>query len=354
MSGFTIIDSIDRCQWGRFVEEHPKGSVFHTPQMHSVFSQTKNHYPFALAAIDRSGDILALLVSVRVQTLPDPLGSLSSRSIFYAEPLCREDDDGVAALAAIVEEHDRYMRSKVLFSEVRPLYAAGAEGEALAKCDYQLEGYLNYVTDLRRSPNELWQQMSKSCRANIRRGSKRGLTVEELTDARGIDVLYEFLKTTYERAKVPLADKSLFSAAFSTLHPENMIKIFAARYEGEIVATDAILTYKKMLYAWYGGSRRISAFSPFECLTWHEIEWGKQNGYELYDFGGAGWPHEPYGVREFKAKFGGDLVNFGRYRKVYFPWKFTLADRAYKVAKGLISPRSEPTSRAKSEVGLQR
>jgi serine/alanine adding enzyme len=78
---------------------------------------------------------------------------------------------------------------------------------------------------------------------------------------------------------------------------------------------------------------RVKSIYPAECITWHRIDWGRGHGFAHYDFGGAGSPHKRYGVRDFKAKFGGQLVNFGRYRKVYSPWKLALAERAYEVLR---------------------
>ena len=37
-------------------------------------------------------------------------------------------------------------------------------------------------------------------------------------------------------------------------------------------------------------------------------------------FGGAGKPDKPYGVRDYKLKFGGQLVNWGRFEKVHKPF----------------------------------
>ena len=56
----------------------------------------------------------------------------------------------------------------------------------------------------------------------------------------------------------------------------------------------------------------------------------------------AGWPDKPYGVREFKAKFGGSLVHYGRYRKVYSRWKMALAERAYEFRSSILRRVSRP------------
>ncbi len=62
-------------------------------------------------------------------------------------------------------------------------------------------------------------------------------------------------------------------------------------------------------------------------------------GYATYDLGGAGWANEPYGVRDFKAKFRGELVSYGRYRKVYSPLKLTLAEEGYASLRKWVNPQ---------------
>jgi CelD/BcsL family acetyltransferase involved in cellulose biosynthesis len=325
--------------WDRFVDEHEKGSVFHTSHMVRVFQDAKGHTVLPLAAMDWSGEIIALLVAVRVQTLRSPLGGISSRSILYAEPLCRDEPVAIEALASLVASHDRMMRRQVVFSEVRPLFAAGAEKIALERCGYEFRDYLNYTIDLTPPLDELWTKMRKSARRGVRQCQRHGFHMQEVGGPEGIKLLYHFLKLSYGNSRVPLADRSLFDEAFKRLHPLGMLKLFATCDGDKPVAMDSLLVFKGRAFAWYGGLVRLTGVSPFDYLQWYEIAWAQQNGCTLYDFGGAGWPDEPYGVREYKAKFGGELVSFGRYRKVYSPWKMKLAERAYQLGRTVISPK---------------
>ena len=267
-----MVDTLDQELWGNFVYEHPKGSIFHTESMVRVFGAAQNHYPLFLAALDKAGEVLALLVSVRVQTLPNPLGPVSSRSIFYAEPLCRQDAQGTKALTALLAEHDAEMRNKVLFAEVRPLRAAGMEKMALARRGYEYRGYLNLLTDLRRPIEELWQGMRRQCRGNIRSSRKRGVRVSDFTSETGVDVLYPLLQLSYGHAKVPMADRSLFASAFRVLQPRGMLKMFVAYYNEIPIGADVLLLYREYVYDWCRGQGRIKGIYPGECLVWHQIE----------------------------------------------------------------------------------
>ena len=99
---------------------------------------------------------------------------------------------------------------------------------------------------------------------------------------------------------------------------------------GEYVAASAELLYKHTIYGWYSGmDRRYDSYIPNELLMWRVLTWGAENGYRVYDFGGAGKPGEAYGVRDFKAKFGGQLVCYGRNTLVHSPLRFKVTQAGY-------------------------
>ncbi len=343
-TSWQVIDLLsdwDRIQpaWDEFVLRHPRGSVFHASAMVEVFDAAKGHTPLALAAVTDAGEILSLLVAVRVQTLPNVFGSVSSRSVWYAEPLCSDTPESVDSLRGLIEEHDRLFQRRALFAEVRPLQASGLERTELEHCGYQYLDYLNFILDTTQPLDEIWSRVHDSARSYVRKCERRGYEMRLFDSPEYVDVLYGFLRRTYGRAGVPLADRSLFEAAYKILKPRNMIE-FVIVYDGEKpVAADTMLLFNKHVFAWYGGSERIPGLSPAAYLQWREIVWSCEHGFERYDFGGAGWPNVPYGVRDFKASFGGELVSYGRYRKVYSRWKMALAERAYALGRNVISPK---------------
>jgi lipid II:glycine glycyltransferase (peptidoglycan interpeptide bridge formation enzyme) len=70
---------------------------------------------------------------------------------------------------------------------------------------------------------------------------------------------------------------------------------------------------------------------------WHILEWGAKNGYRVYDFGGAGRSDEEYGVRDFKAKFGGELVSFGRNAHIHSSTRLAISKAGYEAYRTLLS-----------------
>ena len=70
---------------------------------------------------------------------------------------------------------------------------------------------------------------------------------------------------------------------------------------------------------------------PNDLIPWEVFLWGKEHGFELFDFGGAGKPNKPYSVRDYKLKFGGELVNYGRFEKVHKPLLMEMGKTGLKI-----------------------
>jgi len=79
--------------------------------------------------------------------------------------------------------------------------------------------------------------------------------------------------------------------------------------------------------------REFSAYRTNDLLVWHALEFGSQNRFRIFDFGGGGKPDEEYGVRDFKAKFGGTLVNYGRHMKIHSPLRLKLSREGYQLMR---------------------
>lgn len=334
----TIVNSLSEKAWREFVDRHPQGNIFHTPEMFQVFARAKGHHPVLRAAVGENGQILALLLPVQVALKEGLLHRLTSRSISYGSVLCAPDPTGREALAALLRAYIQEAGREVLFTELRNLSDQSAIQPVLHQCGFVYQEHLDYLIDLNCSPAQVLQNIGPRTRKHIRHALRKGnVVVEQVTDRNQMTDWYELVGKTYEAARVPLADRSLFEAAFDILHPRGMIRFWLARIGVAYAAASAELVYKDMIYGWYGGLDRAYAEDlPGELLMWHILEWGAKAEYKTYDFGGAGKPGEEYGVRDFKAKFGGRLVCYGRNVQVPSPWLLRSSEVAYGLYRRLL------------------
>lgn len=317
--------------WGKFINNHPQGNIFQTPEMAEVYKRTKNYEPISLAIVDVSSDeILAVMLAVILKE-NDMLGYFSSRSIIQGGPLYIKNEKGLAAVSLLMEEYNRIAEKKALYSEIRPVYDM-SELSALNSFGYKFEDHLNFLISINMSKEDICKQIHKSMKKNIKKAYKNGVTVEEINNRDQIDTYYDFLKEVYHKAKVPLADISFFESIYDVLVPKGMAKFHLAKHENTYIGGRLSLFYKDRIYAdSVGVPVKYRHLYPNALLNYHVMVYGSENGYSIFDFGGAGKPNKEYGAREFKSQFGGEMVNYGRYKKVHSVLKLKIAEKGYNL-----------------------
>jgi serine/alanine adding enzyme len=326
----SIVHTVPEDEWRGFVEAHPQGNIFHTPEMFQVFSRAERHRPSLWAAVDGGGRVLALLLPVQVSLLNGLSRHFTTRAVVYGSVLCVPDGVGREALALLLRAYKREVKGHPLFTELRNLSDLNGIQPILQDTGFVYEEHLNYLVDLHRPVEEIWSSVHGNVRTNVRKARRMGVVVEEVTSLDKLPVACAVLARVYEHIHVPLAPYSLFEAAFGILYPRRMIKVFVARAEDTCIGTAIRLLYKGVIYAWYAGAiRDYASYKANDLLNWHVLEWGAQNGFGCFDFGGAGKPDEDYGPRRFKAKFGGEMVEFGRNTCVHSDWRLQLSQVGY-------------------------
>ena len=332
-----VVQSTDENIWRQFVEKHPDGNIFHTPEMFEVFQRAEGFHPSFWGVTDKNNQLLALLLPVHITLMEGILKNLTTRSVAFGSVLASPGSTGGEALRLLLNTYKESSRSASLFTELRNLENLDWMQDVLIECGFVFEEHLNYLINLDRSSDELLNSLGKRTRKRIRRLQRNGeVVVKEINNFEQIGSFYDLLVKSYSFAQVPLADRSLFEAAYELLNNKGMVRFYLAWVGNDIVAGSAELLYKDTIYGWYGGvDRNFSTYSPNELLMWYILNWGAENGFDVYDFGGAGKPDKEYGVRDFKAKFGGELVGFGRNTLVHSQTRLAISKFGYEIYRRL-------------------
>jgi lipid II:glycine glycyltransferase (peptidoglycan interpeptide bridge formation enzyme) len=306
------------------------GNIFQTMALFRVYQETKKYSPINVAVVDpRSQEIQGVMIGVVIREMNGFLGNFSARSIVQGGPLVASTSNK-DVIVELVSKYDSLVSHSALYTEIRNI--CDVQGELNCIDNYTYIDHLNFLINLNQPEEDLWSQIHKSRRKNINRAEKAGVVVEEIVNPDKLPIFYKLLVETYKNVKVPLVDVSLFESAFQHLVPKGLVKFFLARHGDDYIGARAVLLYKDGIYDWYAGAAVDTlSFYPNECLVWHILKWGIKNNYSVFDFGGAGEPNKPYGPREFKRRFGGELVNYGRNSRKYSPVKIKIAEFGFKL-----------------------
>lgn len=332
-----IARELDPGLWREFLHNNPRASIFHTPEMFEVFTRAKGHEPGLWVALDPDDCPIALFTPVRIALLGRPAGSLVSRAVAFGGVVCAGDATGRAALDLVLRAYEQTRSASVLFTELRNTTPVDCLLPTLDTHGYQHEDHLNFLIDLTQSETALWGNIRSNARRNVRKAETMGVTVDEVTDPAELAPIYLVLKAVYKRLQVPLPDISLFQSAFDVLYPRDMMRVLVARIDDALIGALTLLIHQGMMTYWYTGTlREFSAHRPADLLVWHALKLGATSGCRLFDFGGGGRPDEEYGVRDFKAKFGGELVDLGRNTCVHAPLRLRIAVAGYELSRHFI------------------
>lgn len=315
MQVITDANLVDKKKWSDFVENHAQGNIFQTPEMYDLYLKTDLHDPIVIFAV-KADCIKGLLLAVIQKEFDGWIGKLTSRSIIWGGPLV--NDPGTADL--LLFEYNKLIKRKAIYSQFRNIFPVDNLKKAFEKSGFVLNEHLNILIDLTKDEETLWIGIHKNRKKEIKKGIKKGLVVRQIKigEENNLFEIYQQLKKLYNKIGLPIPAYSFFQNAIFILEPKGLLKTFIARVNDKLVALRMVLTYKNLIYDWYAASDdEYLGYRPNDILPWEILKWGCKNGYERFDFGGAGKPGIHYGVRDYKLKFGGDLVNFGRFEKTH-------------------------------------
>jgi len=322
-------NNIDKNKWSEFVYNYPNGNIFQTPEMYEVYQNTENYEPVFLAVVNNRDEISGTLLAVIQKEYSCVLGNFTARSIIQGGPLIKDDDSDI--LDFILKGYNEIIRKKAIYSQFRNFRDWGDSREIFIKNGFEYEEHLNILIDLTKPEEQLWKEVYSKRRNEVRRATKEGayFSIEHTEDS--LKKCYEVLQGVYNRAKLPIPDYHYFYNLYR-MGSNSKLLIFCAYYESEIIGCMLALSFKDTIYDFYAGSMvKYYKKYPNDLIPWEVFKWGKENGYKVFDFGGAGKPDVPYGVRDYKKKFGGEFVNFGRYEKVHQPIMFKIAKVGFKL-----------------------
>ncbi len=297
-----------------FVANHLQGNFFQSPEFFDFIKKVKGYRPFQLLA-KAEGEIIGSLLGVFQSNGGNVKSWLSRRLIVWGGPLINSANEAQdeSTLKELLKALKQYAGGKAIFTEFRNFFDMQAYQSTFEAAGFEFRPHLNFLVKTDEEA-AVRKRVSKSRMRQIKSSLKLGATIEEAASEEEVLAFYQILEVLYkEKVKKPLPGIELFLNFYRT---PAICKFFVVKQEGEVIGGILCPIFEnKIIYEWYvcGNDGATKGLHPSVLATWAPIEYGFQNGYSHFDFMGAGKPDEDYGVREFKARFGGEEVGFGRF-----------------------------------------
>ena len=319
LSLITDPSQIASSAWSDFVLSHPDGTVFQSPEMFEFFSAVPKFSPSVIAVKDETGRLAGIMLAVTIRELRGPSAFFSSRTVIYGGPIISPDaENQEEILDLLLKGLIKTVKKHAIFIQFRNFYSPDNHLKTFESHGFHLRERLNLLVDT--SDREtLIRNMSASRWRQIRRGGEVARIILP-TDISQVRTFYDILYKLYRyKVKKPLPPWEFFEQFYHFSQRGKLGMILLVEYKDRIVGGIlSPITPGKTIYEWYvcGLDQEYKEVHPSVLATWAALEYAVNHQIPQFDFMGVGIPGREYGVREFKLRFGGQMVNYGRFARI--------------------------------------
>jgi len=325
-----------RLGWQELVETHPDGTVFQSPEMYALFCAASRMKAVAVGLADEDNDRLeGVVLGVIIKEMRGPVGYFSSRTVVYGGPLVRTDTkDRDKVLDILLGQLILAVKYRSVFIQFRNFREMDAEKPLFKKHRFSYRERLNYLVDTR-SEEIVKKYMGSEKARQVRKGERNGAMILPPASEDEVRAFYRILEELYKtKVKKPLPDWSFFREFYRLSEKGKLGTILLVKQDGKVIGGILCpVTPGRTIYEWYvcGLDQVFKESYPSVLATWAAIDHALKNGIPSFDFMGVGIPGRSYGVRTFKARFGGRMVNYGRFARINNRLLYFISEMGYNL-----------------------
>jgi lipid II:glycine glycyltransferase (peptidoglycan interpeptide bridge formation enzyme) len=207
------------------------------------------------------------------------------------------------------------------FIRVRPqLLETDKNGDLFRKLAFKnapmhLHAELTRQLDLTKSEEQLWQEMRKTTRNEIKQAIKLEIKITQSTSLKDIDSFYNLQIETAKRQGFVGFSKAYLKEQFKIFSKDNQVILYTALFGKKKLAQAFVIFYAGEAAYHFGASTSWGRKYPGAYLIqWEAIKEAQRRGLKRYNFWGVApegeTSHRFHGVSVFKRGFGGDDVAY--------------------------------------------
>lgn len=350
---------INRAEWSKLVASSATGTWFQTPEAYEFYaSQPGLFNPFVLGVENDQSPItndksrLRAVCVGYVTVEKNPIKQFFTRRAIIIGGPCLADDCTDEEVTTLMNALKNYLSSvhsfihslvnSPIYIETRNFNDYSRWKRAFERAGFEYQPHLNFHVDTS-SVEIVDKNVHKSRKRDIKTSIRDGVTIVDSQELIGksqeleqrVHEFYLILKNLYKtKVKTPLFPESFFHALAK--HPD--ARFLLTELDGKIIGGTVNVGMKeKCLYEWFacGKDGEWKTIFPSSVATYAGIRYAAEHDMPRFDMMGAGKPGAAYGVRDFKAKFGGKEVEHGRYIYVARPLLFQIGEIGVTILKKL-------------------
>lgn len=330
---YTSYKDINYDVWSDLVQSSSVASWFQTPEAYRFFDSLSFLEAFCIA-VESDGVLKGIVVGYIQKDGGKFKQFFSRRAIITGGPLLSSDISD-AELAELLNALKSCLRKRSIYIETRNFNDYSPWQRVFEACGFAYEPHYDIWVDTS-NIDVVNENLGKSRKRDIRVSLRDGATIVDQPTIEQVRAYYLILSDLYKnKVKTPLFPISFFEQLYQL--PSSAFLL--VEYDGRIIGgTVCVGLQGKALYEMYacGKDGVHKTIFPSELATFAGLQYAVDHGCPCFDMMGAGRPDDGgYGVRDFKLKFGGKLVEHGRYKYISNPLLYKIGTIGVKLLKKL-------------------
>lgn len=288
--------------------------------------------------------------STKLRRIFKMISRISSRGIWMYGPIIhsKTKEENIEILETILRAKEEIIKKyNLVFVEgyTAPLNTSFLDDEknVYEKSGYNIQNYIVFITDLQKPIDDIWNNIQKYTKTNVKRAKKRGILLRELEtkeDAKQIITLFQ----EWSRTKgLEVAEPEQQFEKFWQRHSSGFEKTFLAFKGEELVASITLGQFNnnivplQVLNSYNVSTKNLGG----PALTWKAIQWSKESGNLVYDITGGPVLPENYSEQNnqvfelihYKRKWGGEEYFHYKFLKINKKLSYIIYNKLFKILK---------------------
>ena len=316
---------IDKQDWRLLAETSPLSTWFQTDEAYCFYQSVSDMCAFVYGVMEED-KLVGVIVGYTTQEKCKLKQYFTARAIVVGGPLL--DENISESALTILLQTVKKQQGEAIYLEMRNLHDYSRWKTVCMANGFAYQPHLNIQV----ACNDQ-HSMSEQRQRQVKKAIKNGAEICEASSEQEIRDWYQILHQLYsQKVRTPLWSE----AFFLQFYRNGVGKFLLVKYEGKVIGGMMCPIFAgKAIYEWYvcGLDEEYREQYPSVMATYAAIEYAKQNGLPVFDFMGAGVPDKPYGVRDFKMEFCGEVVEYGRYLYIRKPLMYKIGKWGVKMLK---------------------
>ena len=326
--------TIDSAQWDVLYSHAPTSTFFQSKACYDAYTHLSFLKPFVFAVVEKK-QLVGLACGYLIAD-GGKVKSYFSRRAIVPGGLLLDENISEKAISVLLKALQQELCNKgAIYIELRNYIDYSQFRVSIAQSGFDYQQHLNIHVS---TPDvaSAFSKLNDTKQRQVKQTLKAGASCELSGNKEDLTAFYLLLFNLYRRkVKKPLFPYEFFDK----MQDQSFSRFFVVKKADKVIGGIFCVQSDKVLYEWFicGENNKSEKIYPSVLATWKAIEYAADSGFEYFDFMGAGKRNEPYGVREFKSKFGGELMEQGRFLYICKPKLYNFSKSILNLTKKILS-----------------